>query len=147
MWRVQLAVTPTPHRFSCSLSTFDMDMTRVEHLGSSVAARTRSCRDMQDLISLDVRTHMCFCGSGVHSRYRTAGWRCVLQQVSTLTGVLTLGIAFCLCQPALCVSNLADLLLVSHINLLIPVICSFFASTRPLHVLDVPWACYRFCQR
>lgn len=82
-------------------------------------------------------TYMCFCGSGAHSRYRTAGWRRPLQLVSTLTGVTTSSIAFCHCQPALCISDLADLLRVSHFNLLVPVICRFFASTRSLYVLDV----------
>lgn len=49
-----MAVTPTPRRFSCRISPFDMDAIKGEHLDPSVAARTRSCRGMQDLVSLDV---------------------------------------------------------------------------------------------
>ncbi|XPS74589.1 hypothetical protein M3J09_006700 [Ascochyta lentis] len=66
--KTHLAVMPTPHRFSCRISTFDMDVNKEHSLGPSVAACTRSGREMQDLVSLCLWMHMCFCGSGAHSR-------------------------------------------------------------------------------
>ena len=115
-------------------STFGQGFDRRQALGTSSVAHTRSYRGTQDLISW-----MCGCTCASAEAERTAGTdrldgcRPSPQRQGSSRPVLL----FTYCQPAPSVSDLADVLLVSHFELLILVVCSFFASNRLSHVLDV----------
>ena len=127
----------TPHRFSCRISTLDTGLNK----GKIWNLRLPPAYDLVRKCKI---SYPCACGRTCASAeaertadYRMTGLHPLLQKASTVTGVIASSIAFAHCHPALCVSNLADFLLVSHFELLVPVVCSFLASSRLFRVLDV----------
>lgn len=137
--RSQLAVLPAPHRLSCRIFAFDMGW------GPRIwVLQLPPAQDLDGGCKISYPwTCGCTCASAEaehRAGYQTAGFHRPLQQVSTATGVSMSSIAFSHCQPALCVSNLADVLLVSHFELLVSVICSTFrinsSATRSRCFID-----------
>lgn len=104
-----------------------------QHLGPSIAARI-------DLTGGCKISHPCSCRCTCAS---AEAERTAVTELLGATGAVTTSVAFSLhCQPTSCVSDLADILLVSHFDLLISAICRF-ASSQVHHVLDVAWPSHR----
>jgi hypothetical protein len=106
-----------------ALAAGSLHLTRIRR--PSVAARSRSYQEMQDLLSLGPAIDHCTCASA--DAERTAD----TERLGSGRGCCH-AFYFLECQPTSCVSDLAEVLPVSHFDCLIPAFCSFrIKSTGP----------------
>jgi hypothetical protein len=134
MRRTRLAVASTPRRFSCRIYRWTRISSRADFGAFIFRPHTILQGVPRSLIPGYVDAHVLL-------RKRSAlpvpnGWMAA-GRLHNDRGRHQGYCFFCYCQPASCVNDLADVLLVSHFELLVPVICSFLAPNRPSHALDV----------